>query len=99
MKRSLVGNPGIGALAVVASLCSVLVAALPLAAQSASTISVTVDASRVPDGIVKTHERIPVKPGPLTIYYPKWIPGEHQPSGPIANVTGLKFMADGKVIP
>jgi predicted metalloprotease with PDZ domain len=76
-----------------------LVAASPLAAQSTSTISVTVDATRVPDGIVKTHERIPVKPGPLTIYYPKWIPGEHQPSGPIANVTGLKFTADGKVIP
>jgi len=35
----------------------------------------------------------------LTLYYPKWIPGEHGPNGPIANVTGLKFSADGKTIP
>ncbi len=31
--------------------------------------------------------------------YPKWIPGNHRPSGPIANVAGLKFVADGKDIP
>jgi predicted metalloprotease with PDZ domain len=42
---------------------------------------------------------MPVKSGPLTLYYPKWIPGEHGPNGPIANVTGLKFSADGKTIP
>jgi predicted metalloprotease with PDZ domain len=42
---------------------------------------------------------MPVKPGPLTLYYPKWIPGEHAPDGPIANLTGLKFSADGKTIP
>ena len=42
---------------------------------------------------------IPVKPGPLTLYYPKWIPGEHGPDGPISSVTGLKFEAGGKVIP
>ncbi|MGA7887431.1 MAG: M61 family peptidase, partial [Acidobacteriaceae bacterium] len=28
-----------------------------------------------------------------------WIPGDHSPSGPIANVTGLKFEANGKVVP
>jgi predicted metalloprotease with PDZ domain len=33
------------------------------------------------------------------LYYPKWIPGEHAPDGPIANLTGLKFSADGKTIP
>ncbi|HKS82847.1 MAG TPA: hypothetical protein VJR23_15195 [Candidatus Acidoferrales bacterium] len=74
------------------------IVAAPLAAQS-QTISLTVDATQVPDGMVKTHMVIPVKPGALTLYYPKWIPGEHQPSGPIANVTGLKFSADGKIIP
>jgi predicted metalloprotease with PDZ domain len=42
---------------------------------------------------------MPVKAGPLTLYYPKWIPGEHAPDGPIANLTGLKFSADGKTIP
>jgi predicted metalloprotease with PDZ domain len=35
----------------------------------------------------------------LTVYYPKWIPGEHGPDGPISSVTGLKFVAGGKTIP
>ena len=47
----------------------------------------------------RTHEVMAVKEGPLTLYYPKWIPGEHEPDGPIANVTGLKFTANGKTIP
>ena len=42
---------------------------------------------------------MPVRPGPLTLYYPKWIPGEHGPDGPIANLTGLKFEANGQIIP
>jgi predicted metalloprotease with PDZ domain len=39
---------------------------------------------------------IPVQAGALTLYYPKWIPGEHSPSGPLENVAGLKITADGK---
>jgi len=42
---------------------------------------------------------LPVKPGPLTLVYPKWIPGEHSPTGPIVDLTGLKFAADGKEVP
>jgi len=68
-------------------------------AQVGPTVQLTVDATQVPLGMVKTHEVMPVHPGPLTLYYPKWIPGEHAPSGPIANVTGLKFYANGKEIP
>ncbi|MGH9354474.1 MAG: M61 family peptidase, partial [Terriglobia bacterium] len=37
-------------------------------------------------------------PGPLTLYYPKWIPGEHAPDGPILNLTGLKFSANGEPV-
>jgi len=40
-----------------------------------------------------------VKPGPLVLYYPEWIPGEHMPDGPIIDVAGLKFIANGKMIP
>jgi predicted metalloprotease with PDZ domain len=42
---------------------------------------------------------MPVKPGPVTLYYPKWIPGVHAPMGPVGNVAGLKFVAGGKAIP
>jgi predicted metalloprotease with PDZ domain len=66
---------------------------------SAQNVSLTVDASKTQNKILHAHLVMPVKPGPLTVYYPKWIPGEHGPDGPIANLTGLKFSADGKVIP
>jgi len=67
-------------------------------ALAAETISLTVDATKTPRKLLHSHEVIPVKPGPLTIYYPKWIPGEHGPNGPIGSVTGLKFEGNGKVI-
>ncbi|MFZ0278960.1 MAG: M61 family peptidase [Candidatus Sulfotelmatobacter sp.] len=85
------------------SLVLILIASvLALAASSAlaeEAISVTVDATRTQEKLLHAHLVMPVKPGPLTLYYPKWIPGEHGPDGPIANVTGLKFEADGKTIP
>ena len=43
-------------------------------------------------------EKIPVNPGQLTLYYPKYIPGEHGPTGPIDNVAGLTFSAGGKTL-
>ena len=66
---------------------------------SAQNISLTVDATKTQNKILHAHLVMPVKSGPLTIYYPKWIPGEHGPDGPIASLSGLKFSADGKVIP
>lgn len=43
--------------------------------------------------------QFPVKPGPFTLVYPKWIPGEHSPNGPIVDVTGVHFRGDGQEIP
>jgi predicted metalloprotease with PDZ domain len=62
-------------------------------------ITVQVDATQAPQKIIHTRMSIPVSRGPLTLYYPKWIPGEHAPDGPIDNVTGLEFEANGKTIP
>jgi len=73
-----------------------LAAPVVLAAES---IPLTVDATKTQQKILRVHEVIPVKPGPLTLYYPKWIPGEHGPEGPISSLTGLKFEADGQTIP
>src|SRR6185312_8479567 len=70
-----------------------------LTAWAQSPIQLTVDASQAPLKVLYTHMTLPVKPGPLTLLYPKWIPGEHEPDGPIGNLTGLKFTAKGKVIP
>ncbi|HTB94727.1 MAG TPA: hypothetical protein VK728_17970 [Candidatus Sulfotelmatobacter sp.] len=38
------------------------------------------------------------KPGPMTLVYPKWIPGDHSPVGPIFDLTGLKITAGGKEV-
>jgi predicted metalloprotease with PDZ domain len=62
-------------------------------------IRLVVDASQAAQKILHTHLEIPVSPGPLTLYYPEWIPGEHMPDGPIIEVAGLKFSAAGKTIP
>ena len=53
-------------------------------------IRLTVDATQAPQKILHAHMQIPVQPGPLTLYYPEWIPGEHMPDGPIINVAGMK---------
>ena len=66
---------------------------------SAQNISLTVDATKTQNKILHAHLVMPVKPGPLTVYYPKWIPGEHGPDGPIASLTRAQVRADGKVIP
>jgi predicted metalloprotease with PDZ domain len=77
----------------------VLLFVSPAVLAQTGEIALTVDATQTPDKIVRTRESIPAKPGPLTLYYPKWIPGEHGPDGPIGNVAGLKFVANGKTVP
>jgi predicted metalloprotease with PDZ domain len=62
------------------------------------TVALSVDASDTPRKIFHAQLRIPAKPGMLTLYYPKWIPGEHGPTGPITELTGLKFTASGKTL-
>jgi predicted metalloprotease with PDZ domain len=68
------------------------------AAPSAPIATVDVDAREAPRGIERVHLVLPVKPGKLTLLYPKWLPGEHAPNGPIGGVSGLKFSADGAAI-
>ena len=62
-------------------------------------LTLAVDLTDAPKKLFRVRETIPVKSGPLTLYYPKWIPGEHAPSGPIANVAGLIIRANGKALP
>ena len=65
-------------------------------ASGRENILLTVDATQTPQKMLHANLVIPVKPGPLTIYYPKWIPGNHSPSGPISSLTGLHFRRTGK---
>jgi predicted metalloprotease with PDZ domain len=57
------------------------------------------DITDAPRKILRAQLRIPVQPGPATLMFPEWIPGEHGPTGPIDNFAGLVFSAKGLVIP
>ncbi|HTC28017.1 M61 family peptidase [Dyella sp.] len=65
----------------------------------AGMLTVNVDLSDAGKRVFRSHETIPVKSGALTLFYPKWIPGEHAPSGPVENVSGLIIRANGKQLP
>jgi predicted metalloprotease with PDZ domain len=78
--------------------CAAILTATALAA-APPTITVSVDASGAARKIFHASLKIPAAPGDLTLYYPKWIPGEHAPDGPVIDLAGLKFSASGKPLP
>jgi predicted metalloprotease with PDZ domain len=55
-----------------------------------------VDVTDAPRKILHAQLTIPVKPGPVTLLYPEWIPGEHGPTGPIVDMAGLVITANGQ---
>ncbi len=92
-------NLSIGAIAKkVGTAAMVLLALLLGSGASAREIKLGVDASEAPRRILHVKESIPAAPGPLTLLYPKWIPGEHAPSGPVADLAGLQLSAGGKTL-
>ena len=76
--------------------CTLAIAALTAARVGATTIRL--DAREAPRRLLHAHLSIPATPGPLTLFYPKWIPGEHGPTGPINGVAGLTITAGGKKV-
>ncbi len=63
------------------------------------SIQLAVDLSDAPRNIFHSRLTMPVRPGPLTLVYPKWIPGNHRPAGPIVNLTGIQMEAGGQTVP
>ncbi|EQD27184.1 peptidase M61 domain protein, partial [mine drainage metagenome] len=69
--------------------------AVSLATRSNPEI-LTLDARDAGRGLMTATMRIPVRPGPFTFVYPEWIPGEHGPTGPLADISQLRVSANGK---
>jgi len=67
-----------------------------LAANPPGTITLAVDATDAARSLFHARLVVPVAAGPVTLFYPEWIPGEHGPTGPIVNLAGLKITAHGK---
>jgi len=72
---------------------------VPKDAPYPGTIKLVVDATDTQHGIFRTTETIPVQPGHLVLLYPKWLPGNHSPTGQINKIAGLTFTANGQTIP
>lgn len=68
------------------------------AANAQSPIYLTVDATDAAKNILHVDETMSVKPGEFALFYPKWIPGEHSPTGTINDMVNLRITADGKPV-
>lgn len=75
------------------------VLAATFAAFAAAPITITADLSEAPRKLWHADLVIPVQPGALTLTAIKWVPGNHRPTGPISEMTGIVFRANGKALP
>src|SRR2546425_3492714 len=64
----------------------------------AAPIVLRVDATEAPRKIYHAELTIPASPGPMTLFYPKWIPGEHAPTGPITDLAGLRITSGSRTV-
>lgn len=81
--------------------CAMLIGGLAMAAtaHAAEPIRLAVDATDLDRRIFQVEASYPVHAGPMTLYYPQWIPGNHAPTGPIGDLAGIQFYANGKPLP
>ncbi len=64
----------------------------------AAPITLRIDATEAPRKMYHAELTIPASPGPMTLFYPKWIPGEHAPTGPITDLSGLRITSGGQTV-
>src|SRR5713226_4306315 len=80
------------------SLVLVLAWTVSAPATEQTPITLIVDASEVNQHRLEARMVIPAQPGPMTLLYPKWLPGTHGPGGPIGRLGGMKLSAAGKPV-
>jgi predicted metalloprotease with PDZ domain len=62
------------------------------------TMTLQVDLTDLDRKIFRARQALPVQPGPLTLYYPRWVPGHHSPTGEVVQLTGLQIESRGRRI-
>ena len=75
-----------------------LLSACLTSAQTSRPFQITIDLTDAPRKFLRAQISIPVEPGPLSLVFPEWIPGEHGPTGPVDNFTGITFVANNQVL-
>ena len=76
------------------------VAAIPVPQNTpyAGTMAVEVDLTDLDRKIMQVRQTLPVRAGPLTLLYPRWLPGTHSPRGSVSQMAGLQITGNGKPI-
>ncbi len=60
-------------------------------------ITLEVDATNLGQHIFAVTETIPVaQAGPMVLFFPEWLPGNHGPVGPVRQLGGLEITANGQ---
>jgi Peptidase M61 N-terminal domain len=60
-------------------------------------ITLAVDITDLDHRALHVTESLPVdRPGEMVLLFPKWLPGNHAPTGPLAGLSGLSFRAGGR---
>lgn len=63
------------------------------------TMMLHVDATDITRAIFSVKQTMPVQaPGPMTLLFPKWLPGNHAPRGQIEKLAGLVIKAGGQTL-
>jgi predicted metalloprotease with PDZ domain len=97
--RSGVARPGIDRIEEMRIYTVALLSLLSLSLHAQAPVKLKVDATDAARRLFHVQMSMPAKPGAMTLLYPEWIPGEHGPTGPIANLVGLKIQAAGQTVP
>jgi predicted metalloprotease with PDZ domain len=86
---------------VVFALLAMSASATNVLAQDVSRPAMTllVDETQAARRISFVREEIRVQPGALALAYPRWIPGEHGPTGPIEQFAALRIRSGNSTLP
>jgi predicted metalloprotease with PDZ domain len=68
----------------------------PTAGRYPGTLKLAVDVTDTERKIHRAKLAIPAAPGPMTLLFPQWLPGNHAPNGNVAALAGLIIKANGK---
>jgi predicted metalloprotease with PDZ domain len=71
----------------------------PMDAPYPGEVRIDVDASDTERRIVHVHETVTGFGKDGVLLYPKWLPGDHSPDGPIERLAGLRINAGGANVP
>jgi hypothetical protein len=79
-------------------LLCVAISAACCAFARAAELTVHADLREASRGLLHATMKISVAPGPVTLLYARWIPGEHGPTGPVTGLAITKMSAGGRAL-